>query len=98
MRIVHICSESVPWAKTGGLADVAGALTSYLAANGHEVTLILPLYRSIREAGFEPGAPVLDLVPAELGLPASASIRPLEGPAGLRILLCTDSSMLMSIL
>lgn len=87
MRIVHICSESVPWAKTGGLADVAGALTSYLAANGHEVTLILPLYRSVRAAGFEPGPPVLELVPAELGLPASASIRPLEGPPGLRILL-----------
>ena len=85
MRIVHICSESVPWAKTGGLADVAGALTSYLAQKGHEVTLFLPSYRSVREAGYEPGAQVLELGPAELGLPASAAIRPLEGPSGLEV-------------
>ncbi|MCL7979126.1 MAG: glycogen synthase GlgA [marine benthic group bacterium] len=85
MRIVHICSEAVPWAKTGGLADVAGALTPYLARNGHQVTLFLPLYRSVGDAGFEPGAPLLELGPAELGLPASAAIRPLEGPSGLQV-------------
>jgi starch synthase len=44
MRIVQISSEAVPFAKTGGLADVAGALSKSLAELGHEVTLILPLY------------------------------------------------------
>jgi starch synthase len=85
MRIVHICSESVPWAKTGGLADVAGALTSYLAQKGHEVSLFLPYYRSVREAGFEPGPSVCELGPADLGLPASVSIRPLEELSGLQV-------------
>ncbi|MBM3971942.1 MAG: glycogen synthase GlgA [Planctomycetes bacterium] len=44
MRIVQVSSEAVPFAKTGGLADVAGALSKALTELGHEVTLILPLY------------------------------------------------------
>lgn len=44
MRIVQVSSEAVPFAKTGGLADVAGALSKALAGLGHDVTLILPLY------------------------------------------------------
>ncbi len=54
MRIVQISSEAVPFAKTGGLADVAGALSKALAEQGHEVTLILPLYsRFLAKNGFE---------------------------------------------
>ena len=49
MRIVQVCSEAVPFAKTGGLADVAGALCKALADLGHEVTLILPLYTQFLE-------------------------------------------------
>ena len=45
MKIVVIASEAVPFAKTGGLADVAGALPRALAELGHEATLILPRYR-----------------------------------------------------
>ena len=85
MRIVHITSEAVPWAKTGGLADVAGALTAYLARGGHEVTLFLPLYRSIREAGFDLGSVDRELGPAELGVDASAAIRAVSAPDGLRL-------------
>ncbi|HEX5647884.1 MAG TPA: glycogen/starch synthase, partial [Nitrospira sp.] len=40
-------SEAVPYAKTGGLADVAGALPVELAKLGHRVTLVLPGYRNI---------------------------------------------------
>jgi len=48
MRIVFVASECVPFAKTGGLADVVGALASELVKLGHEVTVYLPLYTSVR--------------------------------------------------
>jgi starch synthase len=47
MTIVFASSEIFPFSKTGGLADVAGALAPALAAAGHEVHLFTPLYRSI---------------------------------------------------
>jgi starch synthase len=56
MRIVHIASEVVPISKTGGLADVAGALPAAQAALGHEVTVITPAYR-LPGAGEPPGTP-----------------------------------------
>ena len=45
MRIAHLASEVVPFSKTGGLADVAGALPPALAALGHEVTVVAPGHR-----------------------------------------------------
>src|SRR5512146_952032 len=45
LRIVMIASEAVPFAKTGGLADVLGALPAALARLGHDVTVFLPGYR-----------------------------------------------------
>ncbi|WP_437230866.1 glycogen synthase GlgA [Planctomicrobium sp. SH661] len=47
MRILLATSEAVPYAKTGGLADVATGLSKALADAGHDVTLVLPLYRRI---------------------------------------------------
>lgn len=44
MNILICSSEAVPFAKTGGLADVAGALPKALAALGHDVRLALPKY------------------------------------------------------
>ncbi len=43
------CSEAVPFAKTGGLADVTGALVREFRNKGHKASLILPLYASVRE-------------------------------------------------
>ena len=45
MNIVFIASEAAPLAKTGGLADVAGALPMALSRLGHKVSVILPYYR-----------------------------------------------------
>lgn len=45
LRIALIASEAVPFAKTGGLADVAGALPRALSAFGHDVALFMPRYR-----------------------------------------------------
>jgi len=48
MRIVFAASEGVPFSKTGGLADVVGALPRALAAAGHQVSVYLPLYLQTR--------------------------------------------------
>ncbi|MDR3751062.1 MAG: glycogen synthase GlgA [Terracidiphilus sp.] len=48
MHIVFAASECVPFAKTGGLADVVGALPPHLVKLGHEVTVYLPLYARVR--------------------------------------------------
>ena len=56
MRILMIASEAVPFAKTGGLADVMGALPRALARLGHDVDVILPRYRGI--AAGRPGGSV----------------------------------------
>lgn len=47
LRICFIASEVAPLAKTGGLADVAGALTKYLHQAGHDVRTFMPLYRQV---------------------------------------------------
>jgi starch synthase len=48
MKVLLAASEVVPFAKTGGLADVAGSLPRALAHRGHECAVLLPLYRSVR--------------------------------------------------
>jgi len=42
-----IASEVSPWAKTGGLADVVGALPEALERLGHSVTVVMPRYRGV---------------------------------------------------
>ncbi len=51
MKILLATSEAVPFAKTGGLADVCGALPSALARLGHQPALIMPAYRQVFQAG-----------------------------------------------
>lgn len=48
MRILFAASEALPYAKTGGLADVIEALPRALVKLGHEVAVFLPRYRGIR--------------------------------------------------
>ena len=63
-----LSAEVAPLSKTGGLADVAGALAKYLAAAGHDVRLFTPLYASIDRSRF-PMQPVdgLQHVPLQVG-------------------------------
>lgn len=54
MRVLLVASEAAPYAKTGGLADVAGALPGALARLGCDVTLVIPAYREV----FSKGIPI----------------------------------------
>jgi starch synthase len=64
MRILQVASEAFPLVKTGGLADVVGALSDALASRGHDVRVIVPAYRGVLET-----APVGPGVEIELGDP-----------------------------
>jgi starch synthase len=50
MHIAFAASECVPFSKTGGLADVIGALPKALAALGHQVSVYVPRYRQTKLA------------------------------------------------
>lgn len=58
MHIVFAASECVPYAKTGGLADVVAALPPEIVKLGHKVTVYLPLYQQAR-AQLKDGKPIL---------------------------------------
>jgi len=62
MKILMVCSEAVPFAKAGGLADMVPALSLSLAKLGHEVKIVLPRYYSIDKGD-------LKHVPGALGVP-----------------------------
>ena len=64
MRILLASSEVHPFSKTGGLADMVGALGKALAHGGHRVGIITPLYLGIRER-----YPALKLVNLPLDFP-----------------------------
>ena len=53
MNVLLVTSEAVPFAKTGGLADVAGALPKYLAGLGMNVTVMMPLYQKVMTGDFK---------------------------------------------
>lgn len=48
MKVLYAASEVAGFAKTGGLADVAGSLPAALAARGHDCAVVMPLYRACR--------------------------------------------------
>lgn len=53
MKILMVGSEAVPFVKTGGLADVLGALPAALARIGEDVAVVLPKYRATEAPGAE---------------------------------------------
>ena len=52
MKIAMMASEVAPFAKTGGLADVSGALPLALQYCGHEVIVIMPRYKCVTDSKF----------------------------------------------
>src|ERR1051325_1654385 len=85
MKILLASSEAHPYSKTGGLADMVGALGKTLARKGNEVAIVTPLYEGVRQR-----FPNLSLVPLTLDFPLGpgrieGSLWMLESPAGLKI-------------
>jgi starch synthase len=62
MKILMVSSEAVPFAKTGGLADMVSSLSINLAKLGHDVKIIIPRYYSVDRDK-------LKLLPGALGVP-----------------------------
>ncbi|MCL2761681.1 MAG: glycogen synthase [Treponema sp.] len=62
MNILMVTSEAVPFAKTGGLADMVSALSISLAKLDHEVKIVIPRYYSIDKGK-------LKMLPGEMGVP-----------------------------
>ena len=71
LRILEVASEVAPFARTGGLGDVLGALPKALAKLGHEVKVVLPRYGSIDSASFQ-----LDSSPLEFTVQVDGKPRP----------------------
>lgn len=82
-------SEAVPYSKTGGLADVAGALPKELAKLGHNVVLIIPGYRCNADSGrdFHPIAQLPVTTPqGTVNAVISEDVMPIAGhPTGVRV-------------
>ena len=74
MKILHITPEIAPWSKAGGLGDATAALAKNLAALGHDVRVVTPLYGSV--PGREQMGTLLDSLKVEVGGdPAKAACR-----------------------
>lgn len=55
MNVLMVSSETVPFSKSGGLADVIGALSFALAKTGTNVKVLMPMYSFIDRKGFKKG-------------------------------------------
>ncbi|MBE7444720.1 MAG: glycogen synthase GlgA [Planctomycetia bacterium] len=52
MKVIYLSSEVVPFAKTGGLADIAGAIPKSLQKIGVEMIVFMPFYRVVKENAY----------------------------------------------
>jgi starch synthase len=80
LRVLVVASEGVPYVKTGGPADVIGALPQALRRLGHDVRVILPRYNSI-----DPERWHLHPIKTDLAVPidrTTETVRILQTPEG----------------
>jgi alpha-D-glucose phosphate-specific phosphoglucomutase len=70
LRILFVTAEVSPFARTGGLGDVCGALPRALAALGHDVRIVMPLYKTIRDQAVS-----MIEVPGDLEMPLVFGMR-----------------------
>lgn len=68
MRILLTSSEAIPFSKTGGLSDVASALTKELAHAGHDVSLFIPSYPQ-SQAKLAATGPAIELTGKQVEVP-----------------------------
>ncbi|MBI4495792.1 MAG: glycogen synthase GlgA [Deltaproteobacteria bacterium] len=73
MKILFVSPEAVPFAKSGGLADVPGALPRALADLGHEVFLFVPKYHQVDERKFH-----LAKMKVKLRVPVAQRVEPAQ--------------------
>jgi len=93
MKILYAAAEVVPFAKTGGLADVAGALPKVLAGLGHDVRIVMPLYGSIDRVKYGLH-PATDIFHIPLGKESVAvSIEESEYIPGVKIYFVDNASL-----
>ena len=83
LSILMVASEALPFAKTGGLADVLGALPSALRRLGHDVTVVMPRYRGVEVTG--PVSRRMDMPMGDRSF--SLGLREVEGDAGEQVVL-----------
>lgn len=83
LRVLSVASEAVPLVKTGGLADVAGALPAALAPHDVHLTTLLPGYPSVigKLSGAKPVHKWADLMGSPARLLASGDLLVLDAPA-----------------
>lgn len=79
LKILIVSSEIDPFAKTGGLADVAGSLPKALAKLGHDVRLIMPRYKQIKNTEYMTDMPVEMDGHLETAI-IKTSLLPVKGP------------------
>jgi starch synthase len=73
LKVLMISAEVAPFAKRGGLADVAGSLPKALQDLGDEVRVVMPAYREIENA-YQTGKWNLQLMPGDLRIPTGAGM------------------------
>ena len=74
-RILFVASEVTPFAKSGGLADVAGSLPRELRAQGHDVRVVMPCYRRVAEGPLRPAKSPVSVEISLPGGPFRASVK-----------------------